>query len=168
MTLSITYNRLKAEYPSSNPRSATYISQGDLFREIGWDEFIDNPNYQNTCAIRVSLALVRIGVRIKPKSHNILKGDHAGKGVEVNMSRLAALLARPGYLGDYEILDGTTLGSALTARQGIIAFHGVPGYTGGGHIDLIDNHGTGDRCASACYFGSNEVWFWSVPNSTGG
>lgn len=164
MTLSIAYPTLKAVYPSSNPRSDKYVSQGDLFREIGWDDYIGNPNYENTCAIRVSLALVRAGVKISPKSHNILKGPHEGKGVEVNMARLARLLARPGYFGAYETLTDGTLATAREARQGIIAFHGIPGYVGGGHIDLIDNHETADRCASSCYFGSTEVWFWPMPN----
>ncbi|WP_299969580.1 type VI secretion system amidase effector protein Tae4 [uncultured Roseobacter sp.] len=168
MTLSISYPTLKSGYPSSNPRSDAYVSQGDLFRSIGWDAFIGNPNYHNTCAIRVSLALVRAGVKISPKSHNILKGDHSGKGVEVNMNRLANLLAGPGYLGAYQVLEAATLGNARTARQGIIAFVGIPGYAGGGHIDLIDNHNTADQCASACYFGSEEVRFWPLsPGGTG-
>ncbi|MFP7674512.1 T6SS effector amidase Tae4 family protein [Marivita sp. S0852] len=168
MTLSIAYDTLKAEYPSSNPRSANFISRGDLFRQIGWDGFIGDPHYQNTCAIRVSLALVRVGVRISPKSHNILAGPHAGEGIEVNMARLARLLARPTYLGAYETLTNGTISTARAGRQGIVAFHRIPGFTGGGHIDLIDNHNTADRCASACHFGSDEVWFWPLPASATG
>ena len=162
MTLALSYDALKSHYPSSNPRSDAYVSQRDLFEAIGWDAFIGNPNYQNTCAIRVSLALVRAGASISPKSHNVLSGPNAGKGIEVNMARLARLLAGPGYLGAYEVLEGRSLGSARQARQGIIAFHGIAGYAGGGHIDLVDNHDTGDRCASSCYFGSEEVWFWPL------
>ncbi|MFV0491045.1 MAG: type VI secretion system amidase effector protein Tae4 [Pseudorhodobacter sp.] len=168
MSLSIAYDTLKSHYPSSNTRSAAYVSQGDLFREIGWEDFIGNPNYANTCAIRVSLALVRSGVTISPKSHNLLDGDHKGKGVEVNMARLARLLERPNYLGDYEVLSGDSLSTALETRQGIIAFHGIPGFSGGGHIDLIDNHSTADVCASSCYFGSNEVWFWPLARTVTG
>jgi hypothetical protein len=35
-----------------------------LFQQIGWDDLIKNPAYGNTCAIRVSLALIRSGVTI--------------------------------------------------------------------------------------------------------
>lgn len=166
MTLSIGYNTLRSNYPSSNLRSTAYVSQADLFREIGWDDFIGNSHYANTCAIRVSLALVRSGVTISPKSHSLLAGPHKGKGVQVNMSRLAELLARPNYFGAYETLTGGTISSARLSRQGVIAFHRIPGYLGGGHIDLIDNRTTADVCSSQCYFQAEEIWFWPLSPAT--
>jgi hypothetical protein len=52
------------------------ISRDDLFREIGFDAYISNPNYDNTCAIRMSLALVKSGFYLPAgrSSHIIQKG----------------------------------------------------------------------------------------------
>jgi hypothetical protein len=166
MTVSLPYATLRANYSSSDRRSPAYLSQADLFREIGWDTFIGNPNYENTCAIRVSLALVKSGHEVRPGSHLILAGPHKGKRLQVSMTKLANLLAQPQWFGSYEVLVGATLGSGLRTRQGIIAFHGIPGYSGGGHIDLIDNHATSLTCASSCYFGAREVWFWPLLNTS--
>ena len=37
----------------------------------------------------------------------------------------------------------------------------IAGY-GGGHIDLIETVDTVQVCNSACYFSSQEVWFWPL------
>lgn len=165
MTLQIPYATLKANYSSSDPASDNYVSQADLFAQIGWDEFVGNPNYHNTCAIRVSLALVGAGYPLSAGSHRILAGPNKGKRIEVNMKTLANMLARPAWLGTPEKPAAPNPASAIRGRQGIIAFHGIPGYAGGGHIDLIDNTAASLRCASACYFDSREVWFWPLPQA---
>lgn len=98
----VNFDTLYKNYPSSDPSHPNYLSQRDLFTEIGWDDFIGNPNYHNTCAIRVSIAFVKSGVNIVPASHRIQKGPYAGKGIEVNMRRLATLMKRTSYLGEPE------------------------------------------------------------------
>src|SRR5438067_5385461 len=40
------------------------IDHDALFHLLGWDDLIKNPDYANTCAVRVSLALIRSGVHI--------------------------------------------------------------------------------------------------------
>lgn len=165
MTKNIPYDTLRANYAPSTPSHAGYVSLADLYRQIGWDEFISNPNYQNTCAIRVSLALVKSGYPLTAGSHRILSGPHKGKRVQVSMTKLADLLATPAWLGKPEILSAQNPASALRARRGIIAFHGIAGYAGGGHIDLIDNSADALNCASACYFGAKQVWFWPLARS---
>ena len=153
---------MRPHYSPSNRSNSGYLSQQDLFAEIGWDEFVGNPNYHNTCAIRVSLALAKAGRAVSPGSHRILKGPHQGKRLEVNMRRLASLLATPAWLGTPETLAGPRPANGVRGRPGIIAFHGIPGFSGGGHIDLI---AAAEGCASDCYFNSREVWFWPLPLS---
>ncbi|SPZ47541.1 Uncharacterised protein [Agrobacterium tumefaciens] len=75
----VNFDTLYKNYPSSDPSHPNYLSQRDLFTEIGWDDFIGNPNYHNTCAIRVSIAFVKSGINIVPASHRIQKGPYAGK-----------------------------------------------------------------------------------------
>ena len=50
---------LLKNYPSNR-----VVSRDTLFQQIGWDDLIKNPGYGNTCAIRVSLALIRSGITI--------------------------------------------------------------------------------------------------------
>jgi hypothetical protein len=161
----ISFDTLYNNYSSSEPSRANYVSQPDLFKEIGWDDFVGQPNYANTCAVRVSLALVKSGVSISPKSHNILKGDHVGKGVEVSMTRLANLLAGNRYLGAYESFTPTNAQTGVGSRKGVIAFHGIPGYSGGGPSDLVSGSSQVVQCASGCYFRSNSIWFWPLISS---
>lgn len=165
MTLQIPYSTLRANYASSTPGHDGYVSQEVLYRQIGWEDFINNPNYQNTCAIRISLALIGAGFPLGTGSHRILAGPHKGKRVQVNMTRLANLLATPAWLGKPVTLDAPDPASGISGRQGIIAFHGIAGYAGGGHIDLIDNTAASLRCASHCYFGARETWFWPLANT---
>lgn len=162
MTLQIPYATLRANFASAEPSAAGYVSMADLYAQIGWDAYITDPNYQNTCAVRLSLALTGAGYPLGYGSHRALAGPHKGKRLQVNMQRLADMLARPAWLGKPETLEAPNPASGIKGRQGIIAFHGIPGYTGGGHIDLIENSPESLRCASTCYFGSREVWFWPL------
>lgn len=166
MTIQIDYTLLKSNYAPSQPSRPGYISLADLYKSIGWDAYVNDPNYQNTCALRICLALIKSGFELSSGSHNILAGEHKGKRVEVRMSRLAEKLSRSEWLGKAEVLKAPNPANGIGARQGIIAFHGVAGYSGGGHIDLIDNDTSSLRCASACYFGANQVWFWPLLKGT--
>ncbi|WP_245313604.1 type VI secretion system amidase effector protein Tae4 [Rhizobium sp. R635] len=163
--INVAFDTLYANYPSSATYRPNYVSQEDLFREIGWDALLNNPLYANTCAVRVSLALVRSGIKISPKSHNILKGPHANKGLEVSMRRLADLLATTLYLGNYESYTSATAQSGIGARKGVVAFNGIPGYRGGGHIDLVTGAADAAQCASSCYYQSQSIWFWPLLSS---
>ncbi len=161
----VDFETLYSNYPSSEPSRSNHVSQRDLFTEIGWDEFLGNPNYSNTCAIRVSMAFVKSGFNIVPASHRIQKGAFAGKGVEVNMRRLADLMARNNYLGTYEDYTPATAQNGIGARKGLVAFNNIPGYRGGGHIDLVLGGTDAAQCASACYYQSETIWFWPLQTS---
>lgn len=160
--MTVTFEDLNSNYSSSDPSSARYVSQRDLFNEIGWGEFIGRPEYHNTCAIRVSLAFVKSGKNITPRSHSILAGPHKGQGVQVAMRRLADLLARNNYLGTYESFTPQTARTGIGARRGVVAFNNIPGFSGGGHIDLVLGAADAARCASGCYYQSETIWFWPL------
>lgn len=160
MSFNIPYATLRQNYSSSNVTRPDFVSRNDLFMEIGWEEFLDNPNYENTCAIRFSLALAKSGRPVGRGSHRILKGPHEGKRIEVNMRNLAYLLRTPEWLGNPEVLGAENPSNGIRGRQGIIAFHGIPRFPGSGHIDLVD---AASNCASDCYFTARENWFWPLP-----
>ncbi|MFS8124013.1 type VI secretion system amidase effector protein Tae4 [Rhizobium sp. BR 250] len=163
----VNFDTLYKNYPSSDPSHPNYLSQRDLFTEIGWESFIGNPNYHNTCAIRVSIAFVKSGINIVPASHRIQKGSYAGKGTEVNMRRLTTLMKRTSYLGEPEPFTPATARNGIGARNGVVAFNNIPGYTGGGHIDLVRGGSEATQCASACYYNSETIWFWPLQASRG-
>lgn len=163
--ITVAFDTLNSNYSGSTPFKSNYVSQQDLFAEIGWDSFLNNPLYANTCAVRISLALVKSGIKIAPKSHNILKGTHSGKGIQVSMRRLADLLATPGYFGTPETFTPRTAQTGIAARKGIVAFNEIPGYAGGGHIDLVTGAAEAAQCASACYYQSRSIWFWPLLSS---
>lgn len=163
--ITVSFDTLNANYSSSTSFKPNFVSPQDLFAEIGWEEFLNNPLYENTCALRISLALVKSGFKIAPRSHNILKGDHAGKGVQVSMRRLADLLATPAYLGKPEEYTEQTAKPGIGARKGVVAFNEVRGYAGGGHIDLVTGAADAAQCASRCFYESRSIWFWPLLGS---
>jgi hypothetical protein len=161
----VAFEELYDNYSSSDPSRRNYVSQRDLFNEIGWDAYVGDPNYHNTCALRVSLAFIKAGYKITPKSHNVVKGPQAGKGVQVSMRRLADLLAGNAYLGRYEAYTPKTAQAGIGARKGVVAFNRIPGFSGGGHIDLVLEAADAAQCASGCYYQSETIWFWPLLSS---
>lgn len=143
-----------------------------LFDSIGWSDLKSNPNYANTCAIRMSLCLARCGVRLTHTSggESILKGSSRGAKIETSQGKLSEKLA--GLWGAPEKFTAAD-DSRLSGRKGVISFFGIPGYSVngglGGHIDLV-NDGRykflgfiplgSVSCAHACYFNAQTVWFW--------
>lgn len=158
--MAIPFQTLQLNYSSSNPGSMRYVSRENLFKEIGWDEFLDNNNYANTCAIRVSLAMIKSGLSVNNGSHRVLDGQLKGKRIEVNMKMLANIIEQGGQFAKAERYR-QDIYAQVKGRSGMIAFFNIPGYVGGGHIDLLDGTAPYMRCESDCYH-SEEVWFWPM------
>ena len=60
-----TFQNLKKHHYSSEPSSDNYLSGAALYEEIGYkiDDLIkQNAGYANTCATRMSIALIKAGV----------------------------------------------------------------------------------------------------------
>ena len=141
-----------------------------LFDSIGWGDLKHNPLYENTCAIRMSICLIKSGIKF-PGRMAIKSGKYKGHMIEPGQGKLSKILASPTILGKPQILTRNTYEDALKGKQGVIAFMRIPGYVvdGGlsGHIDLV-MHGKilwlfdTLNCADHCYWNSQEYWFWPL------
>ncbi|ATQ74755.1 hypothetical protein CR152_09645 [Massilia violaceinigra] len=142
------------------------VDRAALYKAIGWDALVGVTAYQNTCATRVSLALVRSGMRI-PGRLAILKGEHKGSLIEPGHARLSILLQRRNLLGLPEVHRGGQARQAIGRRSGIVSFWHIQDGSGPeeGHIDIVfpDPHTVdGPACGSQCYWQAGEVWFWPL------
>lgn len=119
------------------------------------------PEWANTCAVRLSVALVAAGMRIRPGRLQILAGRFKGAMLEPGQRNLSEFLARE--IGDPEkYKSGSQAQNAIAWRHGIISFFGLHG-TRQGHIDLVSvQDWAGVMCSGSCYWDSREVWFWPL------
>ncbi|WEF33511.1 T6SS effector amidase Tae4 family protein [Pseudoduganella chitinolytica] len=150
---------LKHNYPHKDA-----IDTAQLFEGIGWDDLIDNPAYENTCAIRMSLALIRTGIHVSGRIA-IKKGLHKGRWIEPGQAKLSRMLAAESMFGPPEKFDMQTVVSGIANRSGVISFVRIPSYLDGrgGHIDIIAPGAGGlMACGSGCYFTAHEYWFWEL------
>lgn len=139
------------------------VKPPELFKELGWEDLIGNPSYENTCAIRVSLALIKCGMHI-PGRLRIKKGQHKNKLVEMGQRNLSLLLADRSRLGPPEKFKGSAAQGGIGSRSGIVSFWKLmPGVYDHGHIDIVSAPTSRLRaCGSDCYWTSKEVWFWPL------
>lgn len=154
-----TFSTLATHYPSNRT-----ISQEALYKEIGWDDLIGKSAYANTCAIRVSVALIKSGVNVRGRLA-IKRGPHKGKLVEPGQAKLAHMLAGNAFLGTPEKFKTVDADKEIGQRRGIVSFWKIPGYLNdnGGHVDLVSPALGGIRvCGSNCYWSSKEIWFWEL------
>ncbi|NSL57089.1 T6SS effector amidase Tae4 family protein [Uliginosibacterium aquaticum] len=158
------YSRLKAAHFSSNYASPSYRSGEALYASVGYEQselLKQNPAYINTCAVRMSLALLDSGVAFTGRLP-IKTGKHKGKRIESGAKLLADQLALRSLLGKPQVFsDPGKAADELARRRGIVFFHRITGY-GGGHIDLLEPSNLGVLCNSNCYFNCKEVWFWEL------
>ena len=116
--------------------------------------------FPNTCAIRMSEALVKVipdiqskfiasGVNLCP--HNHIRGAQD----------LASVLRRADVFGTYDAGFGTpgSAPSELSGKQGILAYANIPNFSGQGHIDLWDGSGP----VGEAYWDADPIWFWKLP-----
>lgn len=145
-------------YPKSEVREV-------LYKRIGWDDVVNHPAFQDTCAIRMSLALLGAGVPLTGANMKVKAGSLKGRSIETGQGRLSQALRR--LWGPPEVYRSETAANkGIGARRGVVSFVkirvlGVP--SNGGHIDLVFPAGSNFRqCARSCFFDSMEVWFWPL------
>lgn len=166
MSLNITFKQLWDSYPTPQDEPFETLYQG-----LGWDDLIPKPDYRNTCAVRMHLALLCSGIAV-PGRLAIKKGELKGKLIELGQMQLSQKLTSGKFFGPPQKFNPTSKDKELMGRQGIVSFMKIPGYplsNGrlGGHIDLVKN---GKFlyffdtliCQSNCYWDANEVWFWPI------
>ncbi len=157
------YLILKNNHYSSERGKANYMSGADVYKEIGYD--IDklmkqNPAYENTCAVRVSLALIKSGVHFSGRLR-IKDGPYKGRMIEPGAKLLADQLLKSNIFGRPEFINPKNAVTQLLGKKGVVLFWKITGY-GGGHIDLIETSNTTPVCNSGCYYSSREIWFWPL------
>ena len=128
--MALTFDALYSNYPTA--------SKPDLFASLGgdWPGLIDDPNYQNTCCIRLSLAILGAGGNISTTYREAMAGD--GR----------PLIIKVATMGDYlkdalgEIFwgmskePGTPIGAGTMPKEsGIVVYH-VAWKDATGHFDL--------------------------------
>lgn len=157
------YAILKKYHYSSDPVSNNYLSAEEVYEEAGFDleKLIkQSPAYENTCAVRMSLALIKAGVQFNGRLQ-IKSGKWKGKSIEPGAKLLADQLMRKEVFGRPEVYKPADFVSKVINRKGVVLFWKISGY-GGGHIDLIETKNTVSICNSNCYFESREIWFWEL------
>lgn len=144
------------------PRSET---RAELYKEIGWSDVVDHPAYQDTCAIRMSLALLRSDVVIGDGMAPIKAGPFKNRRIHIGHARLSRALRR--IWGAPEVYKGESAAKeGIGSRRGVVSFFRIRHFeiqTNGGHIDLVSPAANGFlECARSCYFDAVEVWFWPL------
>lgn len=153
-----TFSTVKANfYPSQK------VNQAKLFEEIGWSDLVGKPAYVNTCAIRMSLALIKSGMTI-PGRMRIKNGRHKGALIEPGQAKLSSTLTRPVYLGEPEKFTRLDAQDGIGMRNGIVSFFDVNSMveTAQGHIDLVSQSAGRALCGTNCFWLAKQVWFWPL------
>lgn len=157
------YSSLKKNHYSSDPANSNYLSAKEVYSEAGYDLdklIAQNPAYENTCAVRMSLALIKAGINFNGRL-KIKSGPHKGKSIEPGAKLLADQLMKSHIFGKPEIYKPPDFLKKIRNRKGVVLFWKITGY-GGGHIDLIEVLNTVFICNSNCYMQSKEIWFWEL------
>lgn len=165
--MKVPYAKVRNHYPDVDS-----ITQAELYQWIGYPEHIDHPHWENTCAIRLSLALLGAGFP-DPGVYPVKAGRYKGRRIETMQKALSKYLVR--QLGEPEkYTNGLEAEKKIDTRHGIISFFQLYGPTSEqGHIAIVAK-GSGMwgivRCGregayapTGCYWSSVEVWFWPLP-----
>jgi hypothetical protein len=151
------FGMLYQHYPKAGKRE-------ELYPLIGWSDLVNNPAFLDTCAIRMSMALLGAGVALPSARMVASDGTLKGKRIEPGQARLSGILKR--IWGAPEVFMGERGAHAgIGARTGVVSFFRIHGGgpSDGGHIDLIwPSDGGFFRCARSCYFSAVEIWFWPL------
>ena len=156
----------------SGPSFATLLSnlntesRKKLFEALGggFPNLLDNPNFENTCALRLSDALNQSGmpIRSQPGLDTLIDGQ--GNRLATRAQELANVLSsdlgQPVRFQTSSSVDKLDAQKALAGQEGIIFFK--DGWTNGvDHIDLWDGSQTGGT--NGFTQGTpDEVWFWPI------
>jgi hypothetical protein len=152
------YAALRSKYPDRRS-----VSTEELYLWIGHPEHITEVGWENTCAIRMSLALVRCGMHVPGDRLRVLAGECKGHSLEPSQAKLSRFLIQVWGAAE-KFQGGPEATKGIGNRRGVISFYHLWGATDRqGHIDLVAPWGTTDlACEEDCYWQSTEVWFWPL------
>lgn len=155
---SVPYRVLEANFPSTRK-----VTPEALYASIGHVEKLNIPGWENTCAVRMSVALVKSGIAIAPGTLTSKGPLHSGSRIESRQKHLTDFLVR--RWGPPEKFNGGQAAKrGIGQRRGVISFFKLLGETDNqGHIDLVaPNAWETLVCANSCFWGSVEFWFWPL------
>lgn len=157
------YLTLKQNHYSAEESSKDFVGAEKVYEEIGYnrqDLLRQSADYGNTCATRMSLALLKSHISFRGRLP-IKSGKYKDQSVEPGSKLLADQLALPHAFGKPAVYTPQTILKKISGKRGVIFFWKIHGY-GGGHIDLIDFQNGVATCHSFCFFESKEIWFWEL------
>jgi peptidoglycan hydrolase-like protein with peptidoglycan-binding domain len=139
----------------------------ELFGSLGYDRATLGDQFHNTCATRMSLALLKTGVNFEGRIR-IKKGEFTGRMFEPGAKTLADKLRKSDALGEGQYFYGANKAArakaALKNEYGIILFHQVYNNTAGGirggHIDMFSP--TPTQINHRYFDDASEIWFWKL------
>lgn len=151
--MAVSFSDLKDAYPTE-PKS-------DLFNRLGgeWPQRVDDANYQNTCAVRMSVALKAVGVAIPAALREAMEGN--GSPLVLKVKTMEKLVSQTfgGFYWGMTKVPGTPV--QIPRKTGIIVYH-VQWKDASGHFDLW----TGDDFVGAGNFANVadgfDIALWSI------
>lgn len=148
------YQQVRQHFPKSETREQLYTA-------LGWTDIINHPAYEDTCAIRMSYALLRANVVLPGATMRVKAGEAAGKLIQHRQRALSDTLAR--IWGAPEVYTNADAArKAIGNRVGVISFFKIERGSGG-HIDLLSLETGGlPACVRSCYFSARTIWFWPL------
>ncbi|EHF2936787.1 hypothetical protein J0927_003679 [Salmonella enterica subsp. enterica serovar Derby] len=159
------FSVLKSNHNSSSFESPDFVDSKDFYAGIGYDQGKLGAQFENTCAARMSVALIKTGVKFKGRLLPIKEGKWKGRSIETGAKNLADILSQATVFGKPAVWrDPTKFQTELGNKKGVVFFWKIDGYNGGSgsHIDLIEPTSAGAVCHSHCYFTCKQIWFWEL------
>jgi hypothetical protein len=141
----------------------TTVTKEALYLSIGHPEYVNDGRMLNTCAVRLSVALVAAGVPISPGNITVQAGKYVGRRLESGQARLSNVLLRL-WGAPEKFAGGPSAKKGIGTRRGVICFHHLwNAEDPQGHIDLVSPDSWDQAaCADDCYWKATEVWFWQL------
>jgi hypothetical protein len=162
--MKVPFAKLRMHFPDTES-----VGLEELYHWIGYPENIKDANFANTCAIRLSLALLGAGFP-NPGIYPVKAGKYRGRMIETKQRKLSNFLVQ--QLGQPEkYKSGQEAQKKIGARSGIISFFQLHGPTDRqGHIAIVTVDRWGYfRCGNespesptGCYWDAVDTWFWPL------
>lgn len=160
----VPFSTLRMHFPDTDS-----VCLEELWQWLGYPENVKDINFSNTCAVRMSLALLGAGLP-SPGSYPVKAGKYKGRSIETKQRKLSNWLARE-LGGPEKFKSGLEAQKAIGTRRGIISFFQLHGPTDRqGHISIVAaDRWQMFRCGperedspTGCYWNSVEIWFWAL------
>lgn len=93
------FSVLKSNHNSSSFESPDFVDSKDFYAGIGYDQGKLGAHFENTCAARMSVALIKSGVKFKGRLLPIKEGKWKGRSIETGAKNLADILSQATVFG---------------------------------------------------------------------